>query len=437
MAVPDHLLVLLDGRPIGVLTQRVRTGEVRFEYDDAWRLDEAAIPLSLALPLVRRSYAHEPVVRLLHGYLPDRRETREELAKAHQVSAEDPFALLSIVGEDCPGAVQFVRPERLSVLTSGTADTVTWLTDRELAERLRLLRTPGAPGRLQGDAGYFSLAGAQPKVALFREHREHGRWGIPAGRLPTTHILKPPLGGKAKYLIAEYVALRLAYWLNLVAPEAHLVSADDQLALAVLRYDRQYDPAAGRWTRWHQEDLAQAMGEPTTVRYEANGAPGVAQVVAFLRQHSSDPAADELRFLQAVALNWILIGTDAHLRNYSVLLDARGDVRLAPCYDLASALDVARRHDLDTLKLAMQVGGEYRAVEITAAHWVALETALGYSAGTLVAVVVALAAAIPEALAAVEGELAAYPATLRNPGQRLVRRIALRGQGCLRDLTAG
>ena len=55
MAVPDHLLVLLDGRPIGVLTQRVRTGEVRFEYDDAWRLDEAAIPLSLALPLVRRS----------------------------------------------------------------------------------------------------------------------------------------------------------------------------------------------------------------------------------------------------------------------------------------------------------------------------------------------------------------------------------------------
>ena len=40
MAAPDHLLVLLDGRPIGVLTQRVRTGELRFEYDDAWRRDE-------------------------------------------------------------------------------------------------------------------------------------------------------------------------------------------------------------------------------------------------------------------------------------------------------------------------------------------------------------------------------------------------------------
>ena len=225
--------------------------------------------------------------------------------------------------------------------------------------------------------------------------------------------------------------------LELVAPEAQLVSADDQLALAVLRYDRQYDPAAGRWTRWHQEDLAQAMGEPTAVRYEANGAPGVAQVVAFLRQRSSDPAADELRFLQAVALNWILIGTDAHLRNYSVLLGARGDVRLAPFYDIASALDIARRHDLDTLKLAMQVGGEYRAAAITAAHWAALETELGYPTGALVAAVVALAGAIPEALAAVEGEFATCPGKLHTPGQHLVKRIAQRARGCLRDLTVG
>lgn len=434
MAAPDHLLVLLDGRPIGGLTQRVRTGELRFTYNDAWRRDEAAIPLSLALPLAQRIHDHESVVRLLHGYLPDRRETREALAKEHQVSAEDPFALLSIVGEDCPGAVQFVRPDRVTVLATGAADAVTWLTDAELADRLRLLRTPGAPGRLQGDAGYFSLAGAQPKVALYCED---GRWGIPAGRLPTTHMLKPPLGGSAKSLVAEYVALRLAYWLELVAPEAHLVSVDDQLALAVLRYDRQYDPAAGRWTRWHQEDLAQAMGEPTAVRYEANGAPGIAQVVAFLRQRSSDPAADELRFLQAVALNWILIGTDAHLRNYSVLLGARGDVRLAPFYDIASALDIARRHDLDTPKLAMQVGGEYRAAEISAAQWAALETELRYPTGALVAAVVALAETIPEALAAVEGELATCPTKLRPPGHRLVRRIAQRARGCLRDLTLG
>lgn len=431
MTRTDHLVVLLDGHPIGVLTQRARTGQLSFVYDEAWRQGDAAIPLSLALPLARPSYAHEPVVRLLHGYLPDRREPREELAKLHQVSAEDPFALLSIVGEDCPGAVQFVRPERLTVLATGTADGVTWLTDTELAERLRLLRTPGAPGRLRGDAGYFSLAGAQPKVALFRED---DRWGIPAGRLPTTHILKPPLGGQAKYLVAELVALRLAYYLDLVAPEAHPVSADDQLALAVLRYDRQYDATTKRWIRWHQEDLAQAMGEPTAVRYEATGAPGIGHVVAFLRERSSDPAADEARFLGAVALNWILIGTDAHIRNYSVLLGTRGDVRLAPFYDLASALDIARPHDLDTLKLAMQIGGEYRAADITAVQWATLEQTLGYPAGALRALVIRLAETIPEALAAVEREFTDYPSKIGNPCQRLLKRIAQRARGCLRDL---
>ncbi|MHB1264931.1 MAG: HipA domain-containing protein [Gemmatimonadaceae bacterium] len=433
MALPAHLLVLLDGRQIGVLS-RSRTGELRFEYDEAWRRDEAAIPLSLALPLAQRLHAHEPVVRLLHGYLPDRRETREALATEHQVSAEDPFSLLSVVGEDCPGAVQFVRPERLSVLATGDADGVAWLSDAELAERLRLLRTPGAPGRLRGDAGYFSLAGAQPKVALFCAD---GRWGIPAGRLPTTHILKPPLGGQAKYLVAEYVALRLAYWLDLIAPEAHVVSADDQLALAIRRYDREYDPTTARWTRWHQEDLAQAMGEPTAVRYEAQGAPGIAQVVAFLRERSSDPAADESRFLRAVALNWILIGTDAHLRNFSVLLGARGDVRLAPFYDVASALDIARRPDLDSLKLAMQIGGEYRAAEIAGAHWAALEHDLGYAAGALLSKAIALAEAIPEALTQVARELATAPPAVHTPGQRLARRIAQRTRTCLRALRAG
>nr|MBO2488266.1 hypothetical protein [Gammaproteobacteria bacterium]PZN76108.1 MAG: hypothetical protein DIU57_17670 [Pseudomonadota bacterium] len=55
-----------------------------------------------------------------------------------------------------------------------------------------------------GDVSYFSLAGAQPKLTL---HRQGERWGIPAGRTPTTHILKPPLRELAGFAENEHFCL--------------------------------------------------------------------------------------------------------------------------------------------------------------------------------------------------------------------------------------
>jgi len=96
----------------------------------------------------------------------------------------------SSVGEDCAGAVQFVRPERLKELQSDTvAKEVKWLTEEDVAERLRALRADHSAWRSAQDTGQFSLAGAQPKTALLFERK---RWGVPSGRVPTTHILKPP-----------------------------------------------------------------------------------------------------------------------------------------------------------------------------------------------------------------------------------------------------
>jgi len=44
-----------------------------------------------------------------------------------------------------------------------------------------------------------------------------------------------------------------------------------------------------------------------------------------------------LALIDALAWNWLIAGTDAHAKNYSLLL-AGNDVRLAPLYDVASAL---------------------------------------------------------------------------------------------------
>jgi len=43
-----------------------------------------------------------------------------------------------------------------------------------------------------------------------------------------------------------------------------------------------------------------------------------------------------------VIFNFLIGGTDAHAKNVSLLIAGRGQVRLAPCYDLISILPYAR-----------------------------------------------------------------------------------------------
>lgn len=114
----------------------------------------------------------------------------ERWVQRYHVSARDVFALVAQVGDDCPRAVQVVRPERLAALAGG-ASSVEWISEAEVESRLRLVREDHAAALRPGDPGQFSLAGAQPKTALLWLD---GRWGVPGGRMPTTHILKPPTG---------------------------------------------------------------------------------------------------------------------------------------------------------------------------------------------------------------------------------------------------
>jgi serine/threonine-protein kinase HipA len=62
------------------------------------------------------------------------------------------------------------------------------------------------------------------------------------------------------------------------------------------------------------------------------------------------------RFADALIWNWLIGGTDAHAKNYSILL-AGNQVRLAPLYDIASALPYGTHER--KLRLAMKIGTSY------------------------------------------------------------------------------
>ena len=90
----------------------------------------------------------------------------------------------------------------------------------------------------------------------------------------------------------------------------------------------------------------------------------MARVAGLLWASSSDPETDVRLFRDALIYNWIIVGSDAHAKNYGLLLD-RDEVRLAPLYDVCSILpyrdeiDPGRTVPVGRLKLAMKIGRDY------------------------------------------------------------------------------
>jgi serine/threonine-protein kinase HipA len=137
------------------------------------------------------------------------------------------------------------------------------------------------------------------------------------------------------------------------------------------------------------------------------------------------------RFFDALAWNWLIGGTDAHAKNYSLLL-AGGEVRLAPLYDVASGLPYGTHER--KLRLAMKIGGDYRIFPFHNS-WIKAAGEMGIDAGLAVDRVRELAGLVTEAFseAAADSDVAALSRGL--PG-RLVDIIADRAARCARLIDA-
>jgi serine/threonine-protein kinase HipA len=386
-----QLIALCNGIEIGHVTRDGR-GRLTFAYAENWQRAQGAYPLSLSMPLAAAVHGHKAVETFLWGLLPDNTAVLDRWARRFQVSARNPFALISHVGEDCAGAIQFVRPERLDDVFGQGPPEIDWLDEAGVAERLRALRADHAAWRIPRDTGQFSLAGAQPKTALLYEN---GRWGVPSGRIPTTHILKPPTGEFDGHAENEHICMHLASVLGLVTANSQVKRFEDQVAIVIERYDRQRTEAG--LVRVHQEDVCQVLIIPPTMKYENEGGPGARAVVELIRTFSGRPEEDVWRFVDALVFNWLIGGTDAHAKNYSMLIGEGGRARLAPLYDIASILPYG--FDLQKVRSAMKIGGEYRMRDIGPRQWRKQAKDLRLDAEVLMPRIRDLARKIPDALA--------------------------------------
>lgn len=357
----EVLEVRCEGALVGTLTRR--NGRESFIYDDAWRHRPQATPMSLSMPLAARHHGHDVVNAFLWGLLPDNEAVITRWARDFGVSAAHPFGLLAAVGRDLPGSMQLIDPDDESERSGGGVE---WLSDGDVAHLLASVRRDQTAWLGTSGADRWSLAGAQPKIAL-RYDAEAGRWARPWGRVATTHILKPAIEGLDDHDLNEHLCLRAAGSLGLRVARTSVMAFDDQRAIVVERYDR--GGRDGGLQRIHQEDLCQALGVHPSRKYQSDGGPSPKAIIDLLRSSMSPDRAeaDVATFIDALLLNWLIVGPDAHAKNYALLL-AGGQVRLAPLYDIASALGYPDVY-VPKVKLAMKIGGHYRLSAIGSGSW--------------------------------------------------------------------
>ena len=345
-----ELLVRLHSEPVGTLTEE--RGRLSFTYLPDL---EPEARLSLSMPMRDDAYGDDIARAFFGGLLPEG-AARTQLARQLGISADNDFSLLEAIGGDCAGAVALTSPDDPP---RPPGRQYGWLDDDALANLLAELPQRPLAVDPTGEVR-LSLAGAQEKLPVFVD--DQGRIGLPRQGAPSSHIIKTPIAGLQHSVANEWFCLTLAKRCGLNAVEANILNVAGQDHLLVTRYDRA-DTDDGL-TRIHQEDAAQALGVPSSSKYEAEGGPGVASVVQLLRDHSRVPAADITAFMDGLVFNVLIANADAHAKNYSLLLDTDGP-RLAPLYDLIST----RVYTGLSRRLAMAIGGRDNPDYLSEKDW--------------------------------------------------------------------
>jgi serine/threonine-protein kinase HipA len=391
----SELLIVIEGKLAGQI-RADKAGRLSLNYEGTWRDSPHGFALSVSMPLAEITYPHKGVWPYLWNLLPENLNVLQRWGQQYHVSANNPFKLLTHVGADVPGAAQLIPPERLGELRSAEHPTIEWMSIDELAERLRQLRADIAAVRRPGDIGKMSLPGAQAKTAFYWD-QQGNRWGVPGGRTPTTQIIKPRIPGFDGLVENEHLCQEIAARLGIPSARS-FVLALDQTCIVVERYDRLPPPAGSPFARRiHQEDMCQALSLMPTKKYQEDGGPSIVQIVTLIRRVSTEPDVDVERFLKANIFNWLIGGTDAHAKNYSLLIGSGDEVRLAPLYDLSSQLPYP---ELIPQRLAMKIGEHYDIARVSLEDWQKTARACAVEEERIIAMITEMAKAIPDEISA-------------------------------------
>lgn len=339
--------------------------------------------VSVSLPVNEPTETPWVAFNFLDNLLPENATIRGRIARQYGVDPNDSFGLLGAIGRECAGALILMPAGEGPPDRHGSYRP---LTDTELE---RWLELRDSQPLMSDDAGRvrLSLAGAQPKAALYFD--EDGHPHVPENGAATTDIVKPAIRRALPNTVhIEWYCMELARALLGSERVAHVEPW--RRCLRVRRFDRIRDD--GRVRRLHQEDLCQALGLAVGSKYEArsrNLDPAetlLARCARLFDRLGSEgrmvPAIEKQALFRSLLVNGLLMNADAHLKNYA-LLHAGGGVRVAPMYDVLCTACIRLREggtagwerepvaeiDLER-ELSIGIGSAETIDAIDDAHWI-------------------------------------------------------------------
>ena len=373
--------VWFDALHVGDVTV-AEDGALGFAYTSAWLATQGAFPLSLTLPLRQTPHPSEVISPWLANLLPEE-EQLSILTRSLGLDRADTLAILNEIGGDTAGALSFGAPSERTAWTYTTLTEFYQEADPETALERHFDDLQQRPFLVGEEGVRLSLAGGQKKSALavldtsgtpvLRLPADGDVLAIPRHGAPSTVILKPDNPILPGIVENETYCLRLAQAVGIPAAEASILPAGRRKAICVLRYDRRLGRAGGL-QRIHQEDFAQANGIPPGRKYERGTRPGP-DLATLLHTGRHLPPTDALSLLDQTIFNILVANTDAHAKNYSLLLPVGSDARLAPLYDVSTVLPWPNVVQY----FAQNIAGKRRKPgDVDAHHWDAIAATVSY-----------------------------------------------------------
>jgi serine/threonine-protein kinase HipA len=334
-------------------------------YTAQWQQSKAAFAFSPHLPLGQTAQGAS-VKNFFSNLLPEGKPL-EALSHAHQVSQYDVFGILRKVGRDCAGALVITEEDTPPPATDAfNPEDYESVTHDDLQQRITESRAQDVPLMFWRGKRRMSLPGVQNKLGVYMD-ASGGLW-LPKDGAPTSHILKVGDDRHPSMVANEYFCMQLAKAIGLTVPDVQYLELPEPVLL-VQRYDRQWT-AEGGLLRTHQIDGCQALNLPPEQKYEephyAAAPPGASFAQLFqLHKLCNVPALAQVQMLQWLLFNYLIGNSDAHAKNLSFLVDAKG-MRVAPLYDLVCG-SVYGYNDM-----AQSVGGETNFAVIGIVEWTRL-----------------------------------------------------------------
>lgn len=304
-------------RTLNVFIGELKVGQLTMsglhEYSFTYSTRNPALSIALSMPVRQAPYVTKDLHPIFQQNLPEGLVLETLRTKYGKMRRLDPFGLLELTGGNCISRVRCLPPKDFPEPDDFDANgRINDLLHEQNASAL-------FDEMLHEFASRSGISGLQPKFLLNDE--AGGRHAV----IKTDHVIVKSAMDDPTLAINEYLCMFATRAAGL--PTANNQISDNGEVLIVGRFDIGIGGVPVAF-----EDFCAILAKTSPQRYEGS----YDDIVEAIGWHCPSARLAIEDFYKANILNHLVGNGDAHLKNFGVLYEGPGEVRMAPYYDITN-----------------------------------------------------------------------------------------------------